>query len=70
MLKSKIFFLNGKKYRTGDNITILELICYLNYENNLFVLEHNGSILGKKVWHKTKIQNQDKFEILTIVGGG
>jgi thiamine biosynthesis protein ThiS len=50
-------------------ITIFELINYFNYNTSLLVLEYNNLICNKKNWNKF-IQNNDKIEIVTIVGGG
>jgi sulfur carrier protein len=70
MSKSKNFFLNGEKYYIEDEITILELINYFNYNTSLFVLEYNNLICNKKKWSNISINNNDKIEIVTIVGGG
>jgi sulfur carrier protein len=70
MQKNKNFFLNGEKYYTKDKITLLELINYFNYNSSLLVLEYNNSICNKKTWNKRYIDNNDKIEIVTIVGGG
>ncbi len=70
MPKSKIFFLNGDKYSIKDKITLLELINYFNYNTSLLVLEYNNSICNKKNWNKIYIHDDDKIEIVTIVGGG
>ena len=52
MSKIKNFFLNGEKYCTNDNITLLELINYFNYNTSLLVLEYNNLICNKKNWNK------------------
>ena len=70
MNQDKYFFLNGQKFYTKNNLTILELIEYFNYNSSLFVIEYNNSICNKKHWNHTFIQNNDKIEIVTIVGGG
>lgn len=70
MMKSKNFFLNGEKYYIEDEITLLQLITYFNYNISLLVLEYNNSICNKKNWDKLYITNNDKIEIVTIVGGG
>lgn len=70
MMKSKNFFLNGEKYYIEDEITLLQLISYFNYNISLLVLEYNNSICNKKNWDKLYITNNDKIEIVTIVGGG
>jgi sulfur carrier protein len=66
----KKFFINGLKYETYDSITIAELLYYFNYKQRLFVLEYNSLIYDQKHWSKIKIKNNDKIEIVTIVGGG
>jgi len=70
MSKFKYFFLNGHKYSTQHNLTILDLTKYFNYNTSLFVLEYNNLICNKKNWESTFIKNNDNIEIVTIVGGG
>jgi sulfur carrier protein len=52
------------------DLTIFELINYFNYNTSLLVLEYNNLICNKKNWNKIFIKNNDKIEIVTIVGGG
>jgi len=66
----KYFYLNGQKYFTSFSLTLLDLIIYFNYNKSLFVLEYNNIICNKKNWDKILIRNDDKIEIVTIVGGG
>jgi thiamine biosynthesis protein ThiS len=70
MAQSSYFFLNGHEYFTNSKLTILELINYFNYNTSLLVLEYNSLICNKKDWDKIYIKNNDKIEIVTIVGGG
>lgn len=70
MSKFKFFFVNGRKFCTEQNITISQLIKYFNYNTSLLVLEHNNLICNYKNWDTIFIQNNDKIEIVTIVGGG
>ena len=70
MANHKYFFLNGQKYFTDQKLTILELLKYFNYNSSLLVLEYNNLICTKKNWNNTYIKNNDKIEIVTIVGGG
>ena len=70
MSKIKNFFLNGEKYYIQDKRTLLELITYFNYNRSLLVLEYNNSICNKKNWDSIYINDNDKIEIVTIVGGG
>lgn len=64
------FFLNGQKYTLHKNITLFQLITYFNYNNDIFVIEHNNIICNQKNWTNINIKKKDKIEIITIVGGG
>ena len=70
MIKCKYFFLNGHHYLVESELTILDLITYFNYNTSLFVLEYNRVICNQKNWNQIQIKNNDKIEIVTIVGGG
>jgi sulfur carrier protein len=70
MTQMKRFFLNGETYLTNKNLTVFDLLNYFNYNDYLLVLEYNNLIFDKNKWKKTFIQNEDKIEIVTIVGGG
>ena len=70
MTQVTTFFLNGQLYYTKQKITLLEIIDYFNYNDSLLVLEYNNLICNKKEWKKIFLQDQDRVEIVTIVGGG
>lgn len=70
MTQIKYFFLNGQKFSTKSDLTISEITKYFNYNTSLLVLEYNNLIFNKKNWDTTLIKNNDKIEIVTIVGGG
>ena len=70
MSEIKNFFLNGEKYYIKHNMNIFELVNYFNYNTSLLVLEYNNLICNKKDWNNISIKNNDKIEIVTIVGGG
>jgi sulfur carrier protein len=70
MNNPKYFQLNGKKYFTNDDISLLDLIHYFNYNSSLLVLEYNNFICNKTNWQNIILKNNDTVEIVTIVGGG
>jgi thiamine biosynthesis protein ThiS len=70
MKKMKTFFLNGEEYCTSEVINLLDLLSYFNYNSSLLVLEYNNFICNKKNWNAIFINDKDKIEIVTIVGGG
>jgi sulfur carrier protein len=70
MNQIKQFLLNGETYYIEQKINIFDLITYFNYNTTLLVLEYNKSICDKTTWKDIFLQNDDKIEIVTIVGGG
>lgn len=66
----KTFFLNGEEYCINKSINLYDVINYFNYNSSLLVIEYNNFICSKKEWNRIFIKNQDKIEIVTIVGGG
>ena len=70
MTRIKHFCLNGEFYLTNDTITLFELLHYFGYKDSLLVLEYNNLICNKKDWKRITLKNDDKIEIVTIVGGG
>ena len=70
MTHSKQFSLNGQRYYIELDINLFDLINYFNYNDYLLVLEHNNLVQHKENWKNIFINDQDKIEIVTIVGGG
>ena len=64
------FFLNGQQYLTSSSLTLLDLIHYFGYNQSLLVIEYNYFICHKPEWNNILIEDNDKVEIVTIVGGG
>jgi sulfur carrier protein len=42
----------------------------INLNPQLVAVEYNGEILQRPLWSQTIIQQDDRLEIVTIVGGG
>lgn len=70
MIQISRFFLNGQTYLTNSPLTILNLIDYFGYNKSLLVVEYNQFICNKTEWNQIVIHENDKIEIVTIVGGG
>ena len=64
------FFLNGQKYYTTNSINLSDLLSYFNYNSTLLVLEYNNFVCNRKNWNTIFLKENDKIEIVTIVGGG
>ncbi|WP_055077361.1 sulfur carrier protein ThiS [Pseudanabaena sp. 'Roaring Creek'] len=61
---------NGDNRISEANLTMIELLKYLGLNPRLVAVEYNGEILHRQLWETTFIQNSDRLEIVTIVGGG
>ena len=70
MLHTQAFFLNGQKYVIHEKITLFDLLNYFDYNLTLLVVEYNNFICPQIKWKNIYIENYDKIEIITIVGGG
>ena len=64
------FIINNIFFETNNSINLHTLIKFLNLDNYPLVIEKNNLFLKKNEWKITKIKNNDKIEIVTLVGGG
>jgi sulfur carrier protein len=62
--------INGKKFFAETDFTISEFLKKNNISENNIVVEINKEIITKNLWGKHKLNNNDKVEIITAVGGG
>ena len=62
--------INGKKFFSETDLTISEFLKKNNISENNIVVEINKEIITKNLWEKYKLNNNDKVEIVTAVGGG
>lgn len=62
--------INGKKFFSETDLTISEFLKKNNISENNIVVEINKEIITKNLWGKYKLNNNDKVEIITAVGGG
>lgn len=61
---------NGEMVKSVTQIPLPELLIQLGYNPRLIAIEYNGEILHRQYWADTTIQQGDRLEIVTIVGGG
>ena len=64
------FYVNNKRIFSNQTFNIQDLLIFLDLNIDLIVIEYNKIILPKSLWKQTIIQNGDKVEFVTIVGGG
>ena len=63
-------FINGKLSEVKKNINIQDILRMNNISDENIVVEINRTIISKMYWDDTKIEENDKIEIITAVGGG
>ena len=61
--------LNGKE-RTITGSTLTELIVECGLDSKALIAELNYEIVPQKNWQKTVLNDGDKIELLSFVGGG
>ena len=63
-------FINGKVSEVKKNINIQDILKMNNISDENIVVEINRTIISKMYWDDTRIEENDKIEIITAVGGG
>jgi sulfur carrier protein len=61
---------NGETRNCSAETLLPDLLLQLGYNPRLVAVEYNGEILHRQYWEQTKINQNDRLEIVTIVGGG
>jgi len=61
---------NGEPREVRDNLSIPELIASLNLKAEQVAIELNQNVVRRAQWETTKLQADDKLEIVHFVGGG
>jgi sulfur carrier protein len=61
---------NGESCTCPPQTQLPQLLEQLGLNPRLIAVEYNGEILHRQFWSQTQMQEGDKIEIVTIVGGG
>lgn len=62
--------INGKAQTLGEGITVSQLLEERGVQPVRVAVEINEAIVSRKVFPATEIQEGDRIEIVTLVGGG
>ncbi len=62
--------INGDRRQCSPQICLPELLTQLGMNPRLVAVEYNGEILHRQFWDETEVQEGDRLEVVTIVGGG
>lgn len=63
-------YVNGESQTCTPETNLPALLRQLGLNPRLVAVEYNGEILHRQFWETTSLQNGDRLEIVTIVGGG
>jgi sulfur carrier protein len=61
---------NGAAQTCPPQTPLPSLLSQLGMNPKLVAVEYNGQILHRQFWDETRVQADDRLEIVTIVGGG
>ncbi|MDF5717281.1 MAG: sulfur carrier protein ThiS [Rhizonema sp. NSF051] len=61
---------NGETQSCSSQTPLPDLLQQLGFHPRLVAVEYNGEILHRQFWNDTKVQQGDRLEVVTIVGGG
>ncbi|MGD9825776.1 sulfur carrier protein ThiS [Desulfobacter sp.] len=62
-------FVNGNKERI-ESCTLAQFIAWKKLDAGALVIELNQQIIKQKFWPTTELQEGDRLEMLSFVGGG
>ncbi len=62
--------INGEPTSCSPQTKLPNLLEQLGLNPRLIAVEYNGEILHRQYWSETLLQEGDRLEIVTIVGGG
>jgi len=61
--------LNGEQKSVAAT-NIAELICELGMENRMIAIEQNLEVVPKSKYNETALNNDDRIEVVHMIGGG
>ncbi|NEO26077.1 MAG: thiamine biosynthesis protein ThiS [Kamptonema sp. SIO4C4] len=61
---------NGEPVTFSPQTPLPQVLEQMGFNPRLVAVEYNGEILHRQHWKNTAVQNGDRLEIVTIVGGG
>ncbi|MBD3880241.1 thiamine biosynthesis protein ThiS [Phormidium tenue FACHB-886] len=70
MNESVTLQVNGDRRQCPAQTKLPQFLEQLGMNPRLVAVEYNGEILHRQFWDSTEMQEGDRLEIVTIVGGG
>jgi thiamine biosynthesis protein ThiS len=63
-------YLNGDSKDLAESSTLLDLVNELNLPSVRIAIELNRSVVRRREWENTTLNENDRIEIVHFVGGG
>ncbi len=63
-------FVNAEPQEYLEDLTLDQFILVLNLSRERIAVELNGKVIRRVDWATTKLENNDRLEIVHFVGGG
>ncbi len=63
-------WVNGEPRTCSPHTLLPQFLEQFGFNPRLVAVEYNGEILHRQFWSQTQVQEGDKIEVVTIVGGG
>lgn len=71
MKNNKIeIYINGNKKIVNKNLNLKKILKEFLIKNQLFAVELNNEVIPKSQYKNKKVMQNDKIEILELIGGG
>jgi thiamine biosynthesis protein ThiS len=62
--------INGERREIPEGLSVTALLEHLGMRQDRVAIERNLDILPRTKWQETRVQPNDRFEIVQLVGGG
>ncbi|HSE32515.1 MAG TPA: sulfur carrier protein ThiS [Pyrinomonadaceae bacterium] len=63
-------YLNGDSKDIAESSTLLDLVKELDLPSTRIAIELNRNVVRRRVWEETRLNENDRIEIVHFVGGG
>ena len=61
---------NGERREVPDGMSVAALLSHLGLTAGRVAVERNRDVLPRTKWNETRVEANDSYEIVQLVGGG
>jgi sulfur carrier protein len=61
---------NGERREVPEGVTVAALLVHLGLTLGRVAVERNRDVLPRAKWNETRVEANDSYEIVQLVGGG